>query len=104
MIQYELQVCQITVAPQKRRAFVFNPGVDGRFAPELDDIHGRTVLERVASSNQALRDPGAAHLVFLAKLASASGTDHGNVGKILSQVLGNSDVVSQAGKKSGLAL
>ena len=53
---------------------------------------------------EALGNPGAAHLVFLAELASAAGADYGHVGEVSRKMVGNRVIVAQASQEYGVSL
>ena len=73
MVQDEFQIAVPSRTLQKAHAVAGKTGLRRRGAPAVDNLDGVKAFGRVAFAQQPCGDPGAADLVFFAKLAFAAG-------------------------------
>ena len=79
----ERQILSLTTGCEVSRALAADPRIYRRLAPPLYEFGSVAVLRQVSPLDEDLRNPGAAHLVFLAKFAPAARTNYRDMTKIL---------------------
>src|SRR5712692_6132683 len=94
----ELQVLDLTGAAQVSDALADEAGFRGRPAPAPDEFLGPPIFEYVTGLGQPFRNPGAAHLVLLAKLAAATRPDQGDAAVTVREMGRKCAVVAKASK------
>jgi hypothetical protein len=78
VVQDEIQITEPARTLQEGDAIAAQARLGRGMAPQTDNLRSLRSFGGVALADQRRRDPGAAHLVFLAELAFASRADDGN--------------------------
>src|SRR5215470_14174114 len=103
MFENELEVGELATGPKIVCALVRDPCVHRLVAPAPDDIERVPVSGLIAQVQEALRQPCATHLVFLAKFTAAAGSNQRDRGKAGRKVLRGRRMVAQTGDIGGIA-